>query len=203
MNRTHHANRANLAVGAALLGCALVATERADAQNMLYTTVTSLTLNGSGTYAATPGSVTLPGTNWTGSAAYLDGTETYTSTAISGGWVTTYFKAYNAGYDFLGAYLTSAFLTDWTLSGSFGVTVSQAVTVTIFNGANWLINGSALSDGDTIAAGTYNITWSYAGNHSFLITGLGFAAASPAVPLPGAATLAACSLLGVTRRRRR
>lgn len=203
MNRTTVTRRANLAAGAALVGCSLAAADRAEAQNLQYSTITSLTLGGSGTYAASPGLVALPNTNWTGSSTFLDGTETYTSTAISGGWVTTYFGAYNSGYDFVGAYISSSWLTDWTMSGSFGVILSQTVTVELFNGGSWLINGVSLADGQTIAAGTYTFSWSYSGTASFMVNGLGFHAPAGGVPLPGAAGLAACGLLGITRRRRR
>ena len=205
MNR-NQPRRANLAAGAALVGCTLAAAERAQAQNnMVYTTINSLTLSGSGTYASTPGSVTLPNTNWTGSATYLDGSETYTNTPITSAFVTTYFTAYNDGYDFFGAYVSTGWLTDWTLTGSFGVTISQAVTVEIFNtAASWLVNGNGLTDGQTLGPGTYTIDWTFVGNRSFLIIGLGFhQPTGGAVPLPGAAGLSACGLLGLSRRRRR
>jgi hypothetical protein len=205
MNRTLHSRRANLAAGVALLGCTLAAANRAEAQNLQYSTITSLTLSGSGTYASTPGSVTLPNTNWTGSTTYLDGTETYTNTPITSAFVTTYFTAYNDGYDFMGSYISAGVLIDWIVAGTFGVTLSQAVTVEIFNtSASWLVNGSGLTDGQALAAGTYTFDWSFTGNASFMLFGLGFHQASGgAVPLPGAAGLAACGLLAVGRRQRR
>jgi phospholipase/lecithinase/hemolysin len=205
MNRTHHSRRANLAAGVALLGCTLAAAGRASAQNMQITTVTGLTLSGTGTYSgASPGFVTLPSTNWTGSATYLGYSDVYTSTPISNGFVTTYFAAYDGGsYDFVGAYVSSSWLTDWVLSGSFTVVLSQAANIELFGGINWLVNGVSFADGDLIGAGTHTFTWDRIASSSFVLVGLGFHPGGGAVPLPGAAGLAACGLLAVGRRRRR
>jgi hypothetical protein len=74
---------------------------------------------------------------------------------------------------------------------------------------SWTANSNALSTGDVLAAGTYTFSgtgsWSgapltqqgYAFFLSFSTGGGG------GVPLPGAAGLAACGLLGLSRRRRR
>ena len=73
---------------------------------------------------------------------------------------------------------------------------------------SWTANSNALSNGDVLAAGTYTFsgsgTWS--GNSPSLGYGffLGFSpGGGGGVPLPGAAGLAACGLVGLSRRRRR
>jgi phospholipase/lecithinase/hemolysin len=207
VNRFATIRRSHLAAGVALLGCTLAATGRASAQNMQITTVTGLTLSGTGTYSgASPGFVTLPSTNWTGSATYLAYNDVYTSTPVSNGSVTTYFAAYDGGtYDFVGAYVSSAWDTDWNVAGSFTVVLSQAANIELFGGMNWLVNGVSFADGDLIGAGTHTFSWNSTRSTSWLVVGLGFhpGGGGGAIPLPGAAGLAACGLLAVGRRRRR
>jgi hypothetical protein len=208
MNRTLHSRRANLAAGVALLGCTLAAAGRASAQNMQITTVTGITFSGTGTYAgAAPGSVTVPSINWTGSLVAINNTDTpfYTQTSISNGNLITYAVAYDdGGYDTVMSYVSSPWITSWALSGSFTVVLSQAANVGLINGTGWLVNGNALADGDLVGAGTHTFTWGESYSSAFLYIGLTFTpGGGGAVPLPGAAGLAACGLLAVGRRRRR
>jgi hypothetical protein len=209
MNRKFHSRRANLAAGVALLGCALAAAGRASAQGMQITTITGINFfGGTGTYAgAAPGSVTVPSINWTGSLVAINNTDTpfYTQTSISNGNLITYTVAYDGGgYDTVMNYVGSPWTTDWLLSGSFTVVLSQAANVGLINGSFWLVNGNLLADGDLVGAGTHTFTYGESHTGSFLFVGLTFTpGGGGAVPLPGAAGLAACGLLAVGRRRRR
>ena len=208
MNRTSHSRRANLAAGVALLGCTLAATGRASAQNMQITTVTGITFSGTGTYAgASPGFVNIPNISWTGPMNYIGNSDApfYTHTSISNGYLNTYCIGYDGGgYDAVMSYVSSPWITSWALSGSFTVVLSQAANVGLINGTGWLVNGNALADGDLVGAGTHTFTWGENYSSSFLYIGLTFTpGGGGAVPLPGAAGLAACGLLAVGRRRRR
>ena len=206
MNRFATIRRSHLAAGAALVGCALASAGRASAQNMQITTVTGLTLSGTGTYSgASPGFVTLPSTNWTGSSTYVAFGDHFTVTPVSNGSVTTHISAYYAGtFDYVAAYVLSPWYTAWNVAGSFTVVLSQAANIELFGGMNWLMNGVSFADGDLIGAGTHTFSWSSTRSTSYLMVGLGFhPGGGGAIPLPGAAGLAACGLLAVGRRRRR
>ena len=98
---------------------------------------------------------------------------------------------------------------------TFSVTVTRASTFFDLSAfepmapvTSWTANSNALSNGDVLAAGTYTFsgsgTWS--GNSQSMGYGffLGFIpGGGGGVPLPGAAGLAACGLVGLSRRRRR
>jgi hypothetical protein len=116
----------------------------------------------------------------------------------------TYTVAYDGGgYDTVMNYVSSPWTTDWLLSGSFTVVLSQAANVGLINGSSWLVNGNLLADGDLVGAGTHTFTYGESHTGSFLFVGLTFTPGGGGVPLPGAAGLAACGLLAVGRRRRR
>jgi len=75
--------------------------------------------------------------------------------------------------------------------------------------ATWTEGSTTLSDGDLLAAGTHTIDGSFSLNGSSSVGAyrIGFLLSAPPapspVPLPGAAGLAACGLVGLSRRRRR
>ena len=190
-----------LALGAALLGCSLASTE-ALGQGMAYTTVNSFTV----TMAAGSASVTYT----------LPGPTTYMnfnySSPTTGGQAAAY---RNGSYDVIAcALVITSGSTSASFVGTASLTFSQDVTFSdlLFNlagiSSGWLYGGSAVNNGDLfVASGSpyvFTINYSYAGtSRTTFLSWVGFQAATSAVPLPGAAALAAGGLLGLTRRRRR
>ena len=94
-------------------------------------------------------------------------------------------------------------------SVSFTVTISQSATFSGFSTPgqpSWTANGGPVSDGDVLAAGQYIFSGPASDSASLTGYGVGFQltfSLAPAIPLPGAASLAACGLLAPGRRRRR
>lgn len=102
----------------------------------------------------------------------------------------------------------------WNGSGSLSVTFSAAVYFmdvgAVLGGVagNWTHGGSAITANQVFSAGSYTFDFSFSTTSAPGFSGgvwVAFQAASPGggVPLPGAAGLAACGLLGLSRRRRR
>jgi len=108
----------------------------------------------------------------------------------------------------------SNYYTSGTGSGTISLTFSADVTFSDYGllvrgvSSGWEYGGSAVTNGQLfVASGSpyvFTINYSYSGAPAteFISYGL-FTLAAPAVPLPGAAGLAACGLLGLSRRRRR
>lgn len=190
-----------LALGAALLGCSLASTE-ALGQGMVYTTVNSFTV----TMAAGSASVTytLPGPT-TGFAYNYSSAGTLGQAA----------GYRNGSYDVIACGLgITPGSTSASFIGTVSLTFSQDMTFSDFIfrlagiSSGWLYGGSAVNDGDLfVASGSpyvFTINYSYTGtSRPSFASFVGFQAATSAVPLPGAAALAAGGLLGLTRRRRR
>lgn len=98
----------------------------------------------------------------------------------------------------------------WTVT--FVLTLNQAVYFTDLSlvgataTANWLMDSAAISNGDLVSIGqhTFSGTFIYGGGpQNSLAMGFGLYLPTAAVPLPGAAGLAAIGLVGMSRRRRR
>lgn len=202
--RSARAPRHRLSAGVALIGCSLASTAALGGGSALnYTTVNSF----SGTIAA-------GGTSFTYT---LGGPSTgfFYSAPATGSGVGVALGNWSSGFDVIGILLnTNANYTSATGSGSISLTFSADVVFTDVGLASdgvsggWIYNGSAVNDGDVFVASggpyvfTINYAYSGASISQFISTG-GFSLASSAVPLPGAAGLAACGLLGLGRRRRR
>jgi hypothetical protein len=208
-----HRSIAQLAAGAALCTTSLAA---AGSNPLAYATVNSWSV-----------SVTLNGTD-TGTGASSTST-TNLQTLLTGlsGFVGSAL-AFNYGiqggntYDSFGlkalAANPSTTITSSSAVMTFSVTFTRAATfydLAAFappGGApntSWTANSNALSNGDVLTAGTYTFSgsgsWSgaplsQAGYGFFLSYSTG---GGGGVPLPGAAGLAACGLVGLSRRRRR
>lgn len=117
-----------------------------------------------------------------------------------------------AGMDVFGASLTtfSSYTAGlWTVT--FDLNVNRTVSFSDLESfgspvANWTVDSVAVANGDLISAGTHVFTGTfiYSGPPIALLqSGFGLVGASSAVPLPGAAGLAAVGLAGLSRRRRR
>ena len=107
---------------------------------------------------------------------------------------------------------TTSIYTSGVANVSFTVTTvgsSLFSDLSLFSGyaASWTVNGLGVADGDTIAAGTHTFVGSFIyGGTGITSYAIGFILGqsnSSAVPLPGAAGLAAVGLAGLSRRRRR
>ena len=101
-------------------------------------------------------------------------------------------------------------LTHGTISWT--VTFAIAVEVTSMSGelpGTWLSGSSPIALGQVFAAGQHTFGWSLDPSGAWPNSGtnyamqLGVTAAASAIPLPGAAGLAAAGLMGLARRRRR
>lgn len=119
------------------------------------------------------------------------------------------------GFDidmFLVGIATTSIYTSGVANVFFTVTLGNSAVfndLSIFSGyaSNWTLNSVGLADGDTISAGTHTFVGSFlysgTGITSYAIGFILGQATASAVPLPGAAGLAAIGLAGMSRRRRR
>lgn len=210
--RPASAPRRRLAAGVALLGSSLASTA-AHSAALQFTTVNSFT--GSLTAGSTTASFTLPG-----ATTYYQTIPPFAAQSGSGlGMVQMVGNSFNYTDIVRFSLGTNYLYADGSGSGSFSLTFSSNVTFTDlamgWNGisSGILYNGSAVNDGDVfLASGTpYNFTFNYVrtGSVSQQSDVIAMFTAAPGggggggVPLPGAAGLAACGLLGLNRRRRR
>jgi hypothetical protein len=211
-------SRRSMTSGVALLACSLAATEHALAGSpgLQYGDMTSFSLTGS---SSQPGSMAAPPLNWTGNTAGSSWSDTATQAnyALGAGFkLTTWAAAYNGGtYDTVGLKFAATLPATLSALGTFTINFTDNVTFgeTLVNGNSlWTMDGNAISVGDYIAAGIHTFSVSMTVDN---FGGLGpvnawtyaefyfHSSAGGAVPLPGAAGLAACGLLGLSRRRRR
>lgn len=110
-----------------------------------------------------------------------------------------------------GGLLPPPSLTNGTISWT--VTFATAVEVTSMSGelpGSWMWGSTPIALGQIFTAGQHTFGWSLSPGGAWPNFGTDYAmqlgvtaAASPAIPLPGAAGLAAAGLVGLTRRRRR
>ena len=192
-----------LAVGAALLGCSLASSAASGQTPMANVIVNSFT-----------GTITAGSTSFTYT---LSGGPTNlifaTGLPVIGTGTGEVFAARFLGmFDLLSIRLFTGSnnYTNVSGSGSWALTfTSDVLFVNNSSGTSvsWLANGQTVNNGDFFAAGAYNFSfnYNYSGpvTDSFAAGALFFQAPASGVPLPGAAGLAACGLLGLGRRRRR
>jgi hypothetical protein len=119
------------------------------------------------------------------------------------------------GFDidmFIVGIATTATYTSGVASLQFTVTLGNSAVfndLSFFTGyaSTWTLNSVGLVDGDTINAGTHTFVGSFlysgTGITSYAVGFILGQATASAVPLPGAAGLAAIGLAGMSRRRRR
>jgi hypothetical protein len=119
------------------------------------------------------------------------------------------------GFDidmFIVGIATTATYTSGVASLQFTVTLGNSAVfndLSFFTGyaSTWTLNSVGLVDGDTINAGTHTFVGSFlysgTGITSYAVGFILGQASASAVPLPGAAGLAAIGLAGMSRRRRR
>jgi hypothetical protein len=119
------------------------------------------------------------------------------------------------GFDidmFIVSIATTATYTSGVASLQFTVTLGNSAVfndLSFFTGyaSTWTLNSVGLVDGDTINAGTHTFVGSFlysgTGITSYAVGFILAQASASAVPLPGAAGLAAIGLAGMSRRRRR
>ena len=204
--RSVSSRRRTLAACVSLLGCSLASTVHGQAMN--YTSIVS----GSGSLSigslAGSFSVTGPTNLVYEQKPYLGGNAYLAVIAANLGGLLP--------FDFIYAeigYLNGTTAPAGSASGSFTLTFSTRVTFADFGpvsggeAATWTVNSAVVADGDVFEIGTYTFNFSNSGpfafNKSSLKVGAYFAQApASAVPLPGAAGLAACGLIGLSRRRR-
>ena len=107
---------------------------------------------------------------------------------------------------------TATYTSGVALFLQFTVTLGNSAVfndLSIFSGyaSTWTLNSVGLVDGDTINAGTHTFVGSFlysgTGITSYAVGFILGQASASAVPLPGAAGLAAIGLAGMSRRRRR
>ena len=135
----------------------------------------------------------LPGPGWSGSLSAF-----------------TYYSGGGSALEMFSASISAPVsYSSLSCSVSFTVTISQSATFSGFSTPgqpSWTANGSPVSDGHVLTAGQY--TFAGPASDSALLSGYGVGfqltfSLAPAIPLPGAASLAACGLLAPGRRRRR
>lgn len=208
MTRTRLHDRRLLATGAALVACALASTEAKAQTQMYFSSISNFQMNvsiGSATFA--PYSVSGP-TTYFFNYSYVDiGGVYYTTRAFAEGYLNG--STQEDGFTLM---LRSDVNANFISTGSFDITFTGTVAWTdLYSDApsNWTVDGVLLSDGDVLGAGTYTLAWSLntLGNPvpSGYAAGVAgwFTQVGGVVPLPGAAGLAACGLVGLHRRRRR
>lgn len=194
-----------LAIGAALVSCSLASTDAfASVGSLQHTTVNSFT--GTMTAGSNSFTYTLPVPPSTG----------FTYVNNAGGISRAAAGIAYSGFDtiILALVTGSSYYTSASGSGTVSLTFSVDVTFTdlVFPATGvscgWKYGGVFVNNGDVFLASgspylfTIDYTYSGAAHNNFLSYG-GFSPAAPAIPLPGAAGLAACGLLGLARRRRR
>jgi len=202
-------SRSALTVGAALLAVGLPSVAHAGGfPSMLHTTVDAMSANFSGQFESTT-SYAFNGP----STAYLQGdnyTHAYAASVSVGAFHSNPFDVlacnFNVGN---GAGLASSSLStatlSWTVTFAAGMRVGEITSELL---GTWTVNSAALSVGDLFAAGSYTFVWTLAGPESVdwdttYGLAIAFERSGGAVPLPGAAGLAAVGLVGLARRRRR
>lgn len=200
-------SRRSLAAGAALVGCSLVAAH-ADASNLANTTLQALSASMSiGSQTATF-SATGPVSSWS----------TYQVTpgvGRSSGLFGYQFNPYvGPMVGFVLAFTGDSYSTSGSGSGFFTVTFTTRVkffdgtTYAPWPAPTWDVGGTSIANADEFGPGTYTFNFSFAAsgaasNNYYAFRAAFFEAPASGVPLPGAAGLAACGLLGLNRRRRR
>ena len=215
--------RSHLALGAALLGCSLVAAE-ADASGLAGTTLQSLSsqmsISSSSATRSRSWSKSGPLTSWDYFSAQSANANVacdfhYYTTAELGGFSPPRVQVRQS----FNAASTGAGSTWGSGSGSFTLTFATRVRFSEaeaslnspWDNPTWTVGGASITTNAEFAAGTYTFNWSfsdysYPGVHWYGVFAYFFEAPSGGgggVPLPGAAGLAACGLLAAARRRRR
>ena len=195
-----------LATGAALVTCSLASA--GGSPPLLFSTLDAA--SGFASLGSTTGSFSYAGPSTTmnvplviGGGSGFGAAELY---GVAGGL---------PGYDidmFTMGIATTSIYTSGVAYVSFTVTLGNSAVfndLSIFSGyaSTWTLNSVGLADGDTISAGTHTFvgTFFYSGT-GITSYAVGFVlgqATASAVPLPGAAGLAAIGLAGMSRRRRR
>jgi hypothetical protein len=207
----HH--RSTLAAGAVLCAVSLQsAAEAGGPPPMSYTSVGSASASFTGdspattvSYSFTGGptnalSVTSTPANQYSASVRLNGFRTLGIVDLIGAELSV-----GDGLSLIGPTVTGGTMS-WTVTFSSSVGVYGSTDELI---GSWTLNSAVVSIGDIFAAGTYTFQWTLSGTQAVAYSQdyqvyLAFMSAGPgAVPLPGAAGLAAVGLVGLARRRRR
>jgi hypothetical protein len=189
-----------LATGAALVTCSLASA--GGPSPLLFSTLDAASGFASlgsttGTFSYTGPSTTMDVPLAIGAGSGSGAAETYNSSGL--------FDRFQISIN------TTSNYTSGVAGMSFTVTFGNSVQFAdlgLFTGfvSDWTLNGSGLAFGDTISAGTHTFVGSflYSGTGNTYTVGFVLVQApASAVPLPGAAGLAAIGLVGMSRRRRR
>ncbi len=190
-------NRQAIAAGSVLLACSLASV--AHGQSALFSSLSGF----SQTATLGPGTATDTGTFGTP-------VDTLFSTVATGG-TTSFLAFYSTGtFDTFYAYASrTAAYSGGTMSGTATInlltTVSIGGLITSNSSFTWQIDSVTVSVGDVFTAGTYTLSWNgtQGGTTTNFAGSIFFAGPPGAIPLPPAAALAAISLAGLGRRRRR
>jgi len=196
-----------LVAGVALLGCSLAST----AHGQLAMNFTSFDAgSGSLSIGSLSGgfSVTGPTSSLSQSTPYLGGNAYLNVDAFNLGFLDFDIVRVKIGYADGTTALAGSATGSFTLSFSTRVVFGDFGSIGGGSAATWSVNSTVLADGDIFEIGTYEFFFSNSGPFAFaqnsLMVGASFSEApATAIPLPGAAGLAACGLLGLGRRRRR
>ena len=211
--------RSRLALGVALLGVSLASSESATAAAMQFTTLHSATVS----LSSLNNSVVSSSATYSGPTTDSGDWTSPVNLSQSGTGSVRFRFNELIGYDRLQSYFSSPSPSGdtFTIRMTWDVTFNSAqggvtLNMNTLDGFGTLnvtpLGGSAgaLAIGDFLANGRYAIQWDF--NETIQRNGtdvmLWFAQSSGgggggAIPLPGAAGLAACGLLGMSRRRRR